>query len=75
MLSEQAEKWVREGRRQVDIAISTQANGVRTTIWAYDFDISYGAFIDADDPHWPTSKELAEARMTNLKRQIEEAAA
>lgn len=75
MLSEQAAKWVSEGRRQVDMDISTQINGVRTTIWCYDFDISYGAFVDADDPHWPTSKELAEARMINLRKQLDEVAA
>lgn len=75
MLSEQAAKWVSEGRRQVDMAISTQINGVRTTIWCYDFDISYGAFVDADDPHWPSTEELKEMRLAELRKQIEEVAA
>ena len=75
MLSVQAEKWVREGRRHVDMAICSQTGTPKITIWAYDFDVMQGTFVDANDPQWPSTEELKLKRVVDLKRQMEEAAA
>jgi hypothetical protein len=35
----------------------------------------HGMFIDVDDPHWPSTEELKEMRLAELRKQIEEVAA
>ena len=75
MLSEQAREWVSKGRRHVDIDVCSQTGAPKVTAWAYDFDAMYGMFIDANDPHWPSTEELKEKRVADLKRQMEEVAA
>ena len=75
MLSLQAEMWVAGGRRHVDIDVCSQTGTPKVTAWAYDFDAMYGMFIDANDPQWPSTEELKEKRVADLKRQMEEAAA
>ena len=74
MLAEQAKLWCSGGRRNVSIDGSSQIEGAaRVTCWAYDFTVMHGMFIDIDDPHWPSTEELKEMRLAELRKQIEEA--
>ena len=71
----QAMEWCALGRRNVDMVVCSQGGQVRTRVWAYDFDVMHGIFLDLDNPHWPSTEELKEMRVADLKRQIEEVAA
>lgn len=66
--------WTKDGRRSIQVDISSQTDMCNITLWAYDFDIQHGRFVEVCD-ELPTKEELNNMRRAELERQLKELAA
>ena len=67
-------EWTRQGRRSVQVDITSQTDKHNITAWVYDFDVQQGRFVGVDE-ELPTKDELANMRRAELERQLKELAA
>ena len=66
-------EWTRQGRRSVQVDISSQTDRCNITLWVYDFSVQQGRFVGMDDD-LPTTDDLANQRRAELERQLKELA-
>ena len=67
-------EWTRQGRRSVQVDITSQTEVHNISAWLYDFSVQQGRFVGVDD-ELPTTDDLANMRRAELERQLKELAA
>lgn len=64
-------EWAKEGRRSVQLDITSQTESHKVTVWAYDFEVQHGCFVGMNE-ELPTTYDLVFMRRAELSRQLKE---